>query len=89
MRCPILHSPSSDVFPQVGHVASHGEPRGWKPNSITDRKVEAEHSGYRVIVKSESVILEGLTPQEILEKQEEGYKSELVRGVLLLLGGGS
>jgi hypothetical protein len=63
--------------------------KGWKLSSITGSKVEAEHSGYRVIIKQESVILEGFTPQQILGSEGKGEESKLVSGILLLLGGGS
>lgn len=62
--------------------------KGWKPSSITDSKVEAEHSGYRVIIKKQSVIFEGFTPQEILGNEGDRSESKLVSGILLLLGGG-
>jgi hypothetical protein len=63
--------------------------KGWKLISITDKKVEAEHSGYRAIIKKDCVILDGFTPQEILGDTSGKTESKLVAGVLLLLGEGA
>lgn len=60
--------------------------KGWELISITDKKVEAEHSGYRAIIKKDCIILDGFTPQEILGHAEDETESKLVSGVLLMLG---
>jgi hypothetical protein len=86
-----------DLYPQRMHFELRNEidvsvtvpglrAKGWKLTSITNKQVEAEHSGYRVAIKKSGVTLEGFAPQEILGNAEEGAESKLVSGVLLLLG---
>jgi hypothetical protein len=61
--------------------------KGWKLLSITQEMVKAEHSGYRVSIENGSITFEGFTPQQILGDADKGTESQLVSGVLLLLGG--
>ncbi len=60
--------------------------KGWEPSSITPAKIEAAQAGHQVTIKKDSIIFDGLTPQEILGTGADGEQSRLVSGVLLLLG---